>query len=261
MRHGEGKGDVSEWTCPVCQRDQVLITNRNVHSDWHILKVGETVHGLLAVEIDSIRCANAKCNELALQAKLVKVKQSPGGGYEQVEGGEVQRWQLRPESMARPQPDYIPQPLREDYEEACKIRDLSPKASATLARRCLQGMIRNFCGISKSTLFDEIKEMRDHISSGTAPRGVEPETVDAIDHVRSIGNVGAHMERDINQIVEVDPGEAQALIELIEMLFEEWYVARHKRQARLSKVQSIAGSKAEIIAEYKMAAKSPSPDE
>ena len=34
----------------------------------------------------------------------------------------------------------IPQ-LMDDYEEACAIVNLSPKASATLSRRCLQGMI------------------------------------------------------------------------------------------------------------------------
>jgi hypothetical protein len=33
--------------------------------------------------------------------------------------------------------------------------------------------------------------------------------VDAIDHVRKIGNIGAHMEADINVIVEVEPKEAQ----------------------------------------------------
>ena len=36
--------------------------------------------------------------------------------------------QIIPESSAKPQPDCIPAPLREDYYESCKIRDLSPKA-------------------------------------------------------------------------------------------------------------------------------------
>ena len=57
-----------------------------------------------------------------------------------------------------------------------------------------------------------------------------PESVEAIDHVRTIGNIGAHMEKDIDLIIEVDPGEAQALIELIELLFEEWYVAKYERE-------------------------------
>jgi hypothetical protein len=51
------------------------------------------------------------------------------------------------------------------------------------------------------------------------------------------------MEKDINLIVDVDPGEAQALIELIELLFAEWYVARHSRTERLNKVKQIAAEK------------------
>jgi hypothetical protein len=39
----------------------------------------------------------------------------------------------------------------------------------------------------------------------------------------------AHMEADINVIVDVDPNEAQKLIELAELLFDEWYIGREKR--------------------------------
>ncbi|TIM24490.1 MAG: DUF4145 domain-containing protein [Mesorhizobium sp.] len=160
-------------------------------------------------------------------------------------------WRLRPASFAIPQPGFIPEPLRNDYYEACLIRDLSPKASATLSRRCLQGMIRDFCNISKARLIDEIKELRKLVDEDAAPKGVETETVDAIDHVRGVGNIGAHMEKDINNIVEVDPGEAQALIELIEMLFAEWYVAREKRRERLRKIETIATNKATQIADLR----------
>lgn len=51
------------------------------------------------------------------------------------------------------------------------------------------------------------------------------------------------MEKDISVIVDVDPGEAQTLIELIEMLFDEWYVARHTREGRLAKIKQIAADK------------------
>lgn len=158
---------------------------------------------------------------------------------------------LRPENLSKQQPAYIPQPLREDYLEACLIRDKSPKASATLARRCLQGMIRDFCKISRGTLGGEIEALRKRVSEGSAPKGVTEESVDAIDAVRSIGSIGAHMEKDINVIVDVDPGEAQALIELIELLFDEWYVAQHRRASKLARVNSIAAEKKAEIAEAK----------
>jgi hypothetical protein len=83
------------------------------------------------------------------------------------------------------------------------------------------------------------------VDAGQAPAGVQADTVDAIDHVRQIGNIGAHMEKDINLIVDVDPDEAQVLIELTELLFDEWYVARKTRTERLTKLGVIAGEKKE----------------
>ena len=108
-------------------------------------------------------------------------------------------------------------------------------------------MIRDFCGISDYTLDKEIKELRRQVDAHEAPRSVTPESIDAIDHVRKIGNIGAHMEKDINLIVDVDPGEAQALIDLIELLFEEWYVERHQRQQRLDRVKQIREQKDAVI--------------
>jgi hypothetical protein len=43
--------------------------------------------------------------------------------------------------------------------------------------------------------------------------------------------------------VDVDPNEAQVLIELVELLFREWYVARAARTDGLAKLKSIAESK------------------
>ena len=147
----------------------------------------------------------------------------------------IQEWQLRPKSSAKPFPTYIPQAVRDDYEEACLIVSDSPKASATLSRRCLQGIIRDFWKISKPRLIDEIKELEGKIDTTTWL---------AIDGVRSVGNVGAHMEKDINLIVDVDPEEAKTLIGLIEFLLKDWYVARHDREEHMQKVIDLARQKA-----------------
>jgi len=61
--------------------------------------------------------------------------------------------------------------------------------------------------------------------------------------VRQIGNTGAHMEADINVIVDVEPDEAQLLIELVELLFVEWYVARESGGDRLAKLKAIVAAK------------------
>ena len=70
--------------------------------------------------------------------------------------------------------------------------------------------------------------------------------MDALDAVRHVGNIGAHMGRDINVIVDVDPGEAQTLIELVEMLFGERYVARETRNQRIAAISGIAADKKAI---------------
>ena len=98
----------------------------------------------------------------------------------------------------------------------------------------------------KKRLIDEITEPRKLVDAGRAPAGVQPDAVEAIDHVRKIGNIGAHMEGDINFIVDVDANEAQLLIGLAELLFEEWYEARELRTARLRKLGVIATEKAHI---------------
>lgn len=95
-------------------------------------------------------------------------------------------------------------------------------------------MIRNFWEVSKPRLFDEIEAIKDRLDASTW---------DAIDAVRKVGNIGAHMEKDINLVLDVEPNEAQLLIELIETLFEEWYVARHEREERMKKIKGLAVSK------------------
>ncbi|MGL5632893.1 MAG: hypothetical protein ACRDD3_11080, partial [Azovibrio sp.] len=74
---------------------------------------------------------------------------------------------------------------------------------------------------------------------------VDPTTWAAIDAVRQIGNIGAHMEKDIDLIIDVDPDEAQMLINLIESLIQDWYVVRHERDERLQNLVSVAATKQE----------------
>jgi hypothetical protein len=239
------------WTCPFCARPQTL-TNGQLRDVTTYINLQSHKYGEVALDIKAYACANPDCQDVTIVAALTKGKLM-GTPYRYFSDEVIETYALRPSSSSKPQPEYIPEPLREDYYEACSIRDLSPKASATLSRRCLQGMIRDFCGISRGTLFDEIAALRKQADAGAAPKGVEPESVEAIDHVRSIGNIGAHMEKDINVIVDVEPGEAQALIELIELLFDEWYVARRKREDRLGRVKEIKVQKDGVISAAKAA--------
>jgi hypothetical protein len=217
------------WTCPYCNRNATL-TDNNISRDTHYF-TRDNKDGSLALRTEVYVCPNSKCKEYVLVAILLKEVVS---GQSRVYSETLQIWQLRPESSAKPLPSYIPQAIKEDYEEACLIVSKSPKASATLSRRCLQGMIRDFWKISKPKLVQEINELKELI---------DIETWEAIDAVRSVGNIGAHMEMDINLIVEVEPKEAQLLIGLIETLVEDWYVHRFDRQERKRKVIEMAADK------------------
>lgn len=142
---------------------------------------------------------------------------------------------FHPSSKAKQFPDYIPTNIRQDYEEACKIVDLSPKASATLSRRCLQGMIRNYWEVSgKKNLFEEIDAIQNNI---------DPQVKKVLNGVRQLGNIGAHMEKDIDLIIDIDPDEASQLIKLIEYLIEQWYIKRHETDELLQNILDINGKK------------------
>ncbi len=187
----------------------------------------QSVYGPVIASIHSVQCANNDCKQLQLKFDLYTADTQTINRWAKVTL--IRSWNLLPESLAKPQPSYIPEPIVEDYKEACLIRDFSPKVSATLSRRCLQSIIRDFCGISDRTLFLEIDTLKKRVKDGKGPKQVLEDTVDAIDAVRKIGSIGAHMEKDINVIIDVEPMEAQKLINLIEILFREWYVQRHNR--------------------------------
>jgi hypothetical protein len=225
------------WRCPFCNHDAIVHdgSEGTITQFSHGFQHGNK-HGGQYVKGTVIVCPNSACLEYSINLELggLQVVANPVGRAPVVKQILKKTWQLIPDSTARVFPSYIPQPLLADYREACLIRNLSAKASATLARRCLQGIIRDFWGVSKARLVDEIDEIHSRID------GV---TWEAIDSVRKVGNIGAHMEKDINLVIDVDPKEAQLMIELIETLFEEWYVARHDRDERMKKVKNLAGIK------------------
>lgn len=238
------------WTCPHCATPQAVSDEKHDFNMRSIGLKGQT-EGNLVVQDYSIGCVNPSCSKMTIRIKIAEGEYNGHRYVFKKSGAVIFDQHVYPQALTKPQPDYIPHPIREDYYEACLIRDLSPKASATLIRRCLQGMIRDFAGISKSRLIDEIKELRATIDNGSADRAISLESVDAIDRVRSVGNIGAHMEKDIDLIVPVEPGEAQALIELVEVLFDEWYGAREKRKARFARIDAIADDKQKLISAHR----------
>lgn len=139
--------------------------------------------------------------------------------------------------VAKPLSLHAPASVKEDYEEASLIKDLSPKAAATLCRRALQGMIRHHWGVAKERLADELKAIKEMC---------DPDLYRAMMALKGVGNIGAHPERDINLIVDVEPGEVETLMELLQILDREWFVARARRAESLAAVVALATTKADV---------------
>ena len=212
------------FTCPYCGKEQTYSRN-NMDDKYCGYASGYTNRSSKFEEYDvsvyHILCTNQSCKKISVVAKGVNVKK---------------QWDLIPENVYRHYPDYIPLQIRNDYEEACVIIDKSPKAAATLLRRCLQGMIHDFWGIHGKNLNAEITQLKDKISATQWQ---------AIDGLRSIGNIGAHMEHDVNLIVDIEAKEAIKLQKLIELLIEKWYIARHDEEALFAEIAQTAEEKQE----------------
>jgi len=225
----------TSWKCPFCEHD-VIKSDDNVSENHHFFgsRDKSVVKGLIT---STVICPNPNCKQITIDAALYDAKYSSNIGkyfFSSEDIDPITTWRLQPISSARTLPEYIPKPLREDYEEACSILNFSPKSSATLARRCIQGMIRDFWDIKEDNLAKEIKGIYDKVDSSTWK---------AIDAVRSVGNIGAHMEKDINVIIDVEPEEAQLLIKLIEDLFRDWYINDHERKQRTESIVQLAEEK------------------
>lgn len=232
------------FKCPFCNNSFPLIDNFSYWEECVIFRPGENLGvaekcdvvkiPMRALQMNSIVNKNFQetvwlyfhfcpnCNQTSLILKSI------GGSL-----GNYAKYSY-PEYAGNKYPDYVPLSVRNDYEEACNICMISPKASATLARRCLQGIIRDFWKITRGRLVDEINELESKIDS---------ELWDAIDGVRKIGNIGAHMEKNINIIIDVDECEAEMLIKLIELIIKETYINRESRKSLLSEVANTATTK------------------
>jgi len=145
----------------------------------------------------------------------------------------------RPKGMSRsPLPPDVPEKYSQDYIEACLVLPDSPKASAALSRRCLQHVLRGEAKVKASSLDKEIQEVLD---SGRLPSYL----AEAIDGVRNIGNFAAHPMKSTNtgEVADVEPGEAEWLLDTIEALFDFYIVLppanRRKRDALNKKLQDL----------------------
>jgi hypothetical protein len=142
-----------------------------------------------------------------------------------------------PKQTARaPLTSDVPASFATDYSEACAVINESPKASAALSRRCLQNILRDKAKVKHQDLSKEIDEI---LSRKELPSYL----AESVDAVRNIGNFAAHPIKSTNtgEIVDVEPGEAEWLLDVLEGLFDFYFVQpavlKAKRAALDKKLQ------------------------
>jgi len=149
---------------------------------------------------------------------------------------------VRPIGVARaPLPKEVLEKYSKTYIQASQVLPISPEASAALSRRCLQHLLREEVKVKPSDLSDEIQQVMD---SGKLSSTLS----DSIDAIRNIGNFAAHPIKSTNsgEVVDVEPGEAEWTLDVLEELFDHYLVKpkilQQKRDALNKKLED-AGKK------------------
>ena len=184
------------------------------HDEARMTLVGQDIDS--AWGIISHTCP--KCERLILTLAKGKVKRDSHFG--QIFSNPTDEVLIRPKTSNRtPVPPQVPSEFIEDYQEACLVLTDSPKASAALSRRCLQYILQEKAGVTHRDLAQQIQEV---IDSNTLPSYI----AESIDAIRNIGNFAAHpiKSKSTGEIVSVEPGEAEWSLDVIEMLYDFYFV-------------------------------------
>ncbi len=142
-----------------------------------------------------------------------------------------------PQEGHRVCPPEVPDTLKKDFLEAAAILPKSPQASAALTRRCLQHLLREHGKATKRDLADQIDEIAPSLPANLS---------DQLHAVRNIGNFAAHPQKSTNsgEILEVEPQEAEWNLDLLEELFDHYFVKPaflQRRKEALNKKLAEAG--------------------
>lgn len=181
------------------------------------------------------KCDNEECGRWILE--LVRVKHFARNGVIQEKA--LPMHTIHPKSGSRPLPEAVPPPFRDEFAEAVVVLGDSAKASAALSRRSLQALLRENAGVKQGNLSVEIQGALD---SQKLPSWLAED----LDAVRNIGNFAAHPIKttQTGEIVDVEPGEAEWLLDVLENLFDHYFVKpkeAEKRRAALNSKLKDAG--------------------
>jgi hypothetical protein len=140
---------------------------------------------------------------------------------------------IYPKSVMHLVDPLIPDKYRVPFNEAYSVLNLSPKASAALSRRLLQSILWDEYNLKRRNLETEIAEF-------IQINGIPAEISESVDVVRNVGNFAAHPSKYQNtgEIVDVEPGEAEWLLEVLDALLDFRFVQPAKVLQRKTRLNS-----------------------
>ena len=220
-----GAATISTVKCPHCLENfhdhpVGIFLAEDADGQWFIV-----VHGCPACEKISLHLQRAQHR----YDGATRIVQGWGYVYNQT--------LIRPKGSSRPPcPRDVPPNIAGDYVEACLVLADSSKAAAALGRRCLQNLLRDHVKLKPGNLSEEIQQVLD---SGKLPSGLH----ESIDAIRNIGNFAAHPMKSTQTglILDVEPGEAEWTLDVLEELFDFYFVlpavVQKKKDAMNKKLQ------------------------
>jgi len=210
--------------CPHCLTEvnehwQSLFTHTNARGEML-----EQPSDLVGVALDALKLYWMRCPKRSCQELFVAATAADGRGFRI----------LYPQMLTTRRVDpAVPDALADNYRQASAILTLSPKMSATLARRILADVLKQYGGYEKFTLASQLKAFMGDTQHPSQLR-------ENARYLTEIGDFGSHTQRDTEtqEIVDVEPEEAEWTLEVLDGLFEYFIVGPVRDEARRAAIDA-----------------------
>jgi hypothetical protein len=219
-----------KWTCPYCKQSSQL-EESEIRRQFLTYEEGDGDGGTQNVKaiLEAKPCHNRLCLRVTVETTLDSIDPSP---INPRIAKRIHHHQYPELKNSGPEyPNCVPKILQQELKEAYLICKISAKSSATLSRRCLQWILRDYFQTAPARLVDEIKSIKNHSK-------ISKDLFDALNGIRDIGNVGAHPEDDVNVMVDVQENEAEDILAVIDLLITETYIADDTASKKYQSIQT-----------------------
>lgn len=186
-------------------------------------------------KLEYMFCAAEGCNQAIVRAHETLATMEPlHDGWQPTD---IKRttttWVIYPRHVTRPLDALVTDPYRRDYLEAAAILDISPRASALLARRILEHLLEDFAGGTGNSLNAKIEKFN-------AEPGRPSEIKAYLHDVREMADLVAHPKRDLGSgaLIDVSLEEADWTLSIVDRLFDYFIIDPARTKARQAEMDS-----------------------